>query len=177
MKEWYILKAISGKELIVKRNLQRKLFSQGLQDLLGEVLVPSQEVIEIKKTGKKKKTRKRFFPGYIFVQIEMTMDVLLLVKTINFSLGFISEKTGIPIPVPDAEIKLALAKTVECGSTVKSKISFLLGETVRVIDGPFAEQNGVVNDVNYEKNRICISILIFGRHTPVELELDQVEKI
>lgn len=176
MKNWYILKTISGKEFNVKIEFRKNLFKYGLDDFVNKILIPMEEIIEIK-SGKKVKSKKKLFSGYIFVKIRLTQDILMLVKTIPFCLGFISEKyTGIPIAATEEEIKLALKSTRNQTSSLQKQKKFETGMIIKIKKGPFANQTGIVEEINYEKNKINVSILIFGRQTSIELKIDQIEK-
>jgi transcriptional antiterminator NusG len=146
-----------------------------MEDQFGEILVPTEEVVEMKE-GKKRKSERKFFPGYVLVQMEMNNDTWHLIKESPKVLGFIGGTTDKPAPISDAEANAILQRVEEGVDKPRPKIVFEPGEVVRVTDGPFTDFNGVVEEVNYEKSRLRVSVLIFGRSTPVELEFGQVEK-
>ncbi|MCX4026307.1 transcription termination/antitermination protein NusG [Endozoicomonas sp. SM1973] len=174
-KRWYVVHAYSGYEKQVMRSIKERIELHDMQDLFGEVLVPTEEVVEIK-SGQKRKSERKFFPGYVLVQMEMNDDSWHLIKDTPRVMGFIGGTADRPAPITEREAQ-AILKRVEDGSDKpKPKTLFEPGEVVRVIDGPFADFNGVVEEVNYEKNRLQVAVLIFGRSTPVELEFVQVEK-
>ena len=172
---WYVIHAYSGYEAQVMRQLQERINRSGLDDKFGEILVPTEEVVEMR-DGKKRKSDRKFFPGYVLVQMEMNDDTWHLVKECPRVLGFIGGTADKPAPISDAEANAILQRVEEGVDQPKPKILFEPGEVVRVTDGPFADFNGVVEEVNYEKSRLRVSVLIFGRSTPVELEFGQVEK-
>ena len=172
---WYVIQAYSGYEQQVMRSLQDRIQRSGLEEKFGEILVPTEEVVEMR-DGKKRKSDRKFFPGYVLVQMEMDDDTWHLVKESPKVLGFIGGRAGKPAPITDAEANAILQRVEEGVDQPKPKVLFEPGEVVRVTDGPFADFNGVVEEVNYEKNRLRVSVLIFGRSTPVELEFGQVEK-
>ncbi len=172
---WYVIHAYSGYEQQVMRALQDRIKQSGLEGKFGEILVPTEEVVEIR-DGKKRKSDRKFFPGYVLVQMEMEDDTWHLVKEAPRVLGFIGGTSDKPAPISDAEANAILQRIEEGVDQPKPKVLFEPGEVVRVTDGPFADFNGVVEEVNYEKSRLSVSVLIFGRSTPVELEFGQVEK-
>ena len=172
---WYVIQAYSGYEQQVMRSLQERIQRSGLEGKFGEILVPTEEVVEMR-DGKKRKSDRKFFPGYVLVQMEMDDDTWHLVKESPKVLGFIGGRADKPAPISDAEANAILQRVEEGVDQPKPKVLFEPGEVVRVTDGPFADFNGVVEEVNYEKNRLRVSVLIFGRSTPVELEFGQVEK-
>ena len=147
----------------------------GLGEHFGEILVPTEEVVEIRE-GQKRTTERKFFPGYVLVEMDMTDETWHLVKSVPKVLGFIGGTSDRPAPISQAEADQILNRVNESVDKPKPKTLFEPGESVRVQDGPFADFNGVVEEVNYEKNRLRVSVLIFGRSTPVELEFGQVEK-
>lgn len=175
-KRWYIIQVRSGFENRVVELLRERIQMKHMEDKFGEIIVPTEEVIEMKK-GQKRKSERRFWPGYVLIMMEMSDDTWHLVKKIpnRYVLGFIGGDKPTPIRNEDADRILQRVK--EGGKKPKPKVLFEPGEVVRVIDGPFADFNGVVEDVNYEKSRLRVSVLIFGRSTPVELEFSQVEKV
>ena len=172
---WYVIQAYSGYEQQVMRSLQERIERSGLQDKFGEILVPTEEVVEMR-DGKKRKSDRKFFPGYVLVQMEMDDDTWHLVKESPKVLGFIGGRADRPAPITESEANAILQRVEEGVDQPKPKVLFEPGEVVRVTDGPFADFNGVVEEVNYEKSRLRVSVLIFGRSTPVELEFGQVEK-
>ena len=172
---WYVVHAYSGFEDQVMRTLKERIARSGLQDKFGEILVPTEEVVEMR-DGKKRKSDRKFFPGYVLVQMEMDDDTWHLVKNAPRVLGFIGGTSDKPAPISDEEANAILQRVEEGVDKPKPKVVFEPGEVVRVTDGPFTDFNGVVEEVNYEKNRLRVSVLIFGRSTPVELEFGQVEK-
>ncbi|MBI2969457.1 MAG: transcription termination/antitermination protein NusG [Gammaproteobacteria bacterium] len=172
---WYVVHAYSGYEQRVMRTLQDRIKRSGREDKFGEILVPTEEVVEMR-DGKKRKSDRKFFPGYVLVQMEMNDDTWHLVKESPRVLGFIGGTSDRPAPISDAEANMILQRVEAGADKPRPKVLFEPGEVVRVIDGPFTDFNGVVEEVNYEKNRLRVSVLIFGRSTPVELEFTQVEK-
>ena len=172
---WYVIHAYSGYEQQVMRTLQERIQRFGMEDKFGEILVPTEEVVEMR-DGKKRKSDRKFFPGYVLVQMEMDDDTWHLVKEAPRVLGFIGGTTDKPAAITDAEANSILQRVEEGTDKPRPKILFEPGEVVRVNDGPFTDFNGVVEEVNYEKSKLRVSVLIFGRSTPVELEFGQVEK-
>lgn len=172
--KWYVVQAFSGYEGRVQKTLLEHIDIQGLQDKFGQILVPTEEIIEMR-AGQKRKSSRKFFPGYVLVQMEMDVDAWHLVKSVPRVLGFIGGTSDRPAPITQKEADRILQRLEETDKP-KPKTMFEPGEVVRVIDGPFADFNGVVEEMDYEKNRIKVSVLIFGRSTPVELEFGQVEK-
>ncbi len=173
--KWYVIHAYSGFEKQVMKALQDRIKLKGREEKFGEILVPTEEVVEMR-DGKKRKSDRKFFPGYVLVQMEMDDDTWHLVKESPRVLGFIGGTSDKPAPISEAEADAILQRVKEGVDQPKPKVLFEPGEVVRVNDGPFADFNGVVEEVNYEKNRLRVSVLIFGRSTPVELEFGQVEK-
>src|SRR5579872_7406759 len=174
-KRWYVVHAYSGFENFVKQALCERIQRDGLQDQFGEILVPTEEVVELR-GGQKRKSERKFFPGYVLVEMEMDDQTWHLVKSIPKVLGFIGGTSDKPAPITGKEADMILYRVHDSSEKPKPKVLFEMGEVVRVIDGPFADFNGVVEEVNYEKNRLRVAVLIFGRSTPVELQFDQVEK-
>lgn len=174
-KKWYVVQAYSGFESRVQKTLIEHVKMHEMEDYFGEILVPTEEVVEMR-AGQKRKSERKFFPGYVLVQMEMNEDSWHLVKSVPRVLGFIGGTTDRPAPITDREAEAILNRLQESVDKPKPKFLFEAGEVVRVIDGPFADFNGVVEEVDYEKNRLKVSVLIFGRSTPVELEFSQVEK-
>jgi transcriptional antiterminator NusG len=173
--QWYVVHAYSGFENQVKRTLQERIARSGMQEKFGEILVPTEEVVEMR-DGAKRKSERKFFPGYVLVQMEMNDDTWHLVKDAPKVMGFIGGTSDRPAPISQREADFILQRVQEGAEKPKPKVLFEVGEVVRVIDGPFNDFNGVVEEVNYDKSRLRVSVLIFGRSTPVELEFGQVEK-
>ncbi len=173
-KRWYVVHAYSGFEKKVASSLKERIALHSMEDKFGEVLVPTEEVVEMR-SGQKRKSERKFFPGYVLVQMELDDDTWHLVKETPRVMGFIGGKADKPAPITDAEAD-AILQRVQSADKPKPKTIFEPGEMVRVIDGPFNDFNGVVEEVNYEKSRLQVAVLIFGRSTPVELEFSQVEK-
>ena len=173
--KWYVVQAYSGHEQNVMRSLKERIERSDFKDQFGEILVPTEEVVEMR-DGKKRKSDRKFFPGYVLVQMEMNDATWHLVKEAPRVLGFIGGTTDKPVPISNAEADSILQRVMDGADKPRPKILFEPGEVVRVNDGPFTDFNGVVEEVNYEKSRLRVSVLIFGRSTPVELEFTQVEK-
>lgn len=174
---WYVVHAYSGFEKSVKRSLEERKAhaSSELQAHFGDILVPTEEVVEMRE-GQKRKSDRKLFPGYVLVQMEMNDESWHLVKSVPKVMGFIGGTKERPTPLSDQEIGAILQRVQEGVEKPRPKVQFEVGEVVRVTEGPFADFNGVVEDVNYDKNRLRVAVLIFGRSTPVELEFGQVEK-
>lgn len=172
---WYVVHAYSGFEQQVKRMLSERVKRSGLDEFFGDILVPTEEVVEMR-DGQKRKSDRKFFPGYVLVQMEMNDETWHLVKNVPKVMGFIGGSSDRPAPISDAEAAAILDRVQEGTEKPRPKVLFEPGEVVRVIDGPFNDFNGVVEEVNYEKSRLRVAVLIFGRSTPVELEFGQVEK-
>lgn len=172
---WYVVHAYSGFENYVKKALIERVERDSLQDKFGDILVPTEEVVELR-AGQKRKSERKFFPGYVLVEMVMDEKTWHLVKSIPKVLGFIGGTSDKPAPITAKEAEIILQRVQDSSDKPKPKVLFETGEVVRVIDGPFADFNGVVEEVNYEKNRLRVAVLIFGRSTPVELQFDQVEK-
>ncbi|MAT65841.1 MAG: transcription termination/antitermination protein NusG [Gammaproteobacteria bacterium] len=174
-KRWYVVHAYSGFENQVKRSLEERVARSGMQEKFGEILVPTEEVVEMRE-GQKRKSERKFFPGYVLVQMEMDDETWHLVKDVPKVMGFIGGTSDRPAPISDREADQILNRIQEGVEKPRPKVLFEVGEVVRVTDGPFNDFNGVVEEVNYEKSRLRVAVLIFGRSTPVELEFSQVEK-
>lgn len=174
-KRWYVVHVYSGMEKSVHRALVERIDRAGLQDQFGRILVPSEEVLEVK-GGKKSITERRIFPGYVLVEMELTDETWHLVKNTNRVTGFLGGSGNRPAPISEKEVEKILSQMEEGVEKPKPKILFEIGETVRVKEGPFADFNGAVEDVNYEKSKVRVTVTIFGRATPVELDFGQVEK-
>lgn len=174
-KSWYAIQVTSGFESYVKDVIMKRVNELGIEEAFGRILVPSEKIVEMRQ-GKKRESEKKFFPGYVLIEMEMNEDTWYLVHKTPKVIGFIGGKSGNPTPVRDAEINKILDRVEESADKPKPKVLFEPGEVVRVTDGPFADFSGVVEEVNYEKSRLRVAVLIFGRSTPVELEFSQVEK-
>ncbi len=172
---WYVVHAYSGYENQVRRSLQDRIERSGLQDRFGQILVPTEEVVEIRE-GQKRRSERKFFPGYVLVQMTLDDETWHLVKEVPRVMGFVGGTSDRPAPISDREADAILQRVQEGVEKPRPKVLFEPGEVVRVIDGPFNDFSGVVEEVNYEKNRLRVAVLIFGRPTPVELEFSQVEK-
>jgi len=175
-KRWYVVHAYSGMEKSVGRAIQDRIDRAGMQDLFGRILVPTEEVVEMK-NGQRAISERRFFPGYVFVEMEMTDESWHLVKNTNKVTGFVGGVGNRPSPIPDRDVEKILAQIREGVEKPRPKVLFEVGEMIRVRDGPFTDFNGSVEEVNYDKSRVRVSVTIFGRATPVELEFAQVEKL
>jgi transcriptional antiterminator NusG len=175
-KKWYVVHAYSGFEKQVQSSLQDYVKRAGMEDFFGEILVPTEEVVEMKK-GVKRRSERKFFPGYVLVEMEMNDDSWHLVKSVPKVLGFIGGRQDQPAPITQREADSILQRVAEGVDKPRPKILFEPGEVVRVIDGPFNDFSGVVEEINYEKSRLRVAVSIFGRSTPVELDFQQVEKL
>ena len=175
-KRWYIVHAYSGMEKAVERNLRERIDRAGMQDKFGRILVPTEEVVELK-NGKKSVTERRIYPGYVLVEMEMADDTWHLVKHTSKVTGFIGGARNRPAPISEAEVAKIVSQMQEGVDKPKPKVEWTVGELVRVKEGPFTDFNGAVEDVNYEKSKVKVSVTIFGRATGVELDFAQVEKI
>ncbi|HCN71481.1 MAG: transcription termination/antitermination protein NusG [Pusillimonas sp.] len=174
-KRWYVVHVYSGMEKSVQKALLDRIERADLQDKFGQILVPSEEVLEVK-GGKKSITERRIFPGYVLVEMELTDESWHLVKSTNRVTGFLGGSGNRPAPISQKEVDKILSQMEEGVEKPKPKVLFEVGEMVRVKEGPFADFNGNVEDVNYEKSKVRVSVTIFGRATPVELDFGQVEK-
>ena len=172
--QWYVVHAYSGFENQVKRALEERIKRAGMEDAFGEILVPTEEVVEMRE-GTKRRSERKFFPGYVLVQMDMNEDTWHLVKDAPKVLGFIGGTSDRPAPITQREADQILQRVQEGVDKPRPKVLFEAGEVVRVTDGPFNYFNGVVEEVNYEKSRLRVSVLIFGRSTPVELEFGHGE--
>lgn len=173
---WYIVHAYSNFEHKVKSSLEERIERMGLQDKFGEILVPTEEVVEMKE-GQKRRSERKFFPGYVLVQMEMDDETWHLVKEVPRVLGFIGGSSDRPAPISDKEADAILRRVEEGVDKPRPKVLFEVGEVVRVNDGPFNDFNGVVEEVNYDKSKLRVAVQILGRSTPVELGFGQVEKV
>jgi len=174
-KRWYVVHAYSGMEKSVQRALTERIARAGMQEQFGQILVPTEEVVEVK-NGHKSVSERRFFPGYVLVEMEMTDETWHLVKNTNKVTGFVGGSGNRPTPIPQREVDEILSQMEEGVEKPRPKILFEVGEMVRIKEGPFTDFNGNVEDVNYEKSKLRVSVTIFGRSTPVELDFSQVEK-
>ena len=174
-KQWYIVHTYSGFEKKVSESLQQRVQAYGLQDEIGEVLIPTEDVVEMR-AGKKTVTSKRFFPGYILVEMIMSDNAWHVVKNTPKVTGFVGAGSK-PIPLTRGEVDQILNQVTEAAEKPKPKYSFDRGDQVRINEGPFTSFNGVVDDVNIDRNTLKVMVTIFGRATPVELDFLQVEKL
>ena len=172
---WYVVHAYSGMEKAVERNILERINRAGMQEKFGRILVPMEEVVEVK-NGQKKTTERKFFPGYVLVEMIMGDDTWHLVKHTNKVTGFVGGAKNRPSPISEAEVAKIVNQMQEGAEKPRHKVEFMVGEYVRVKDGPFTDFNGSVEDVNYDKSKVRVSVTIFGRSTPVELEFSQIEK-
>jgi len=175
-KRWYAVHAYSGMEKSVHRALLERIERAEMQDLFGRILVPTEEVIEVR-NGRKAVTERRLFPSYVFVEMEMTDDTWHLVKNTSKVTGFIGGKSNKPSPIPQHEVDKILQQMQDGVEKPRPKVLYEVGEIVRIKEGPFTDFNGNVEEVNYEKSKVRVTVTIFGRATPVELEFAQVEKV
>lgn len=175
-KRWYIVHAYSGMEKAVERNLRERIDRAGMQDKFGRILVPTEEVVELK-NGKKSVTERRIYPGYVLVEMDMADDTWHLVKHTSKVTGFIGGARNRPAPISEAEVAKIVNQMQEGVDKPKPKVEWTVGELVRVKEGPFTDFNGAVEEVNYEKSKVKVSVTIFGRATGVELDFAQVEKV
>ena len=173
--KWYVVHAYSGMEKSVERNIAERIQRAGMQSKFGRILVPTEEVVEMK-NGQKRTTERKFLPGYVLVEMVMDDDTWHLVKHTNKVTGFVGGAKNRPAPISDEEVRKIVNQMQEGADKPRHKVEFEVGEYVRVKDGPFTDFNGSVEEVNYEKNKVRVSVTIFGRATPVELEFSQVEK-
>ena len=172
---WYVVHAYSGFEQQVKKMLHERIKRGGLDDSFGEILVPTEEVIEMR-DGQRRKSDRKFFPGYVLMNMEMNDATWHLVKNVPKVMGFIGGSSDRPAPISEREANAILQRVKEGVDQPRPKVLFEPGEVVRVVDGPFNDFSGMVEEVNYEKSRLRVEVSIFGRSTPVELEFGQVEK-
>lgn len=172
---WYVVHAYSNYENKVQLALQEKIELEGLQASFGKILVPTEEVVEMR-MGQQRKSDRKFFPGYVLVQMELTDETWHLVRNIPRVLGFIGGTSDRPAPISEKEANAILHRVEDGVNKPRPKVMYEVGELIRVVDGPFKDFNGNIEEVNYEKSRLKVSVLIFGRSTPVELEFGQVEK-
>ena len=175
-KRWYIVHAYSGMEKAVERNLRERIDRAGMQDKFGRILVPTEEVVELK-NGKKSVTERRIYPGYVLVEMDMADDTWHLVKHTSKVTGFIGGARNRPAPISEAEVAKIVNQMQEGVDKPRPKVEWIVGELVRVKEGPFTDFNGAVEEVNYEKSKVKVSVTIFGRATGGELDFAQVEKV
>lgn len=174
-KHWYVIQAYSGYEAQVQRSLEERIERFGMQDKFDEILVPTEEVVEMRE-GQQRRSERKFFPGYVLVNMEMDDDTWHVVNDIPRVLRFIGGTGDRPAPISEAEANQILQRVQDGTESPRPKVLFEPGEVVRVTDGPFNDFTGVVEEVNYEKSKLRVEVLIFGRSTPVELEFSQVAK-
>jgi len=174
-KHWFVVHAYSGFENKVKQSLQDRVERSDLGDMFGEILVPTEEVVEMRE-GQKRRSERKFFPGYVLVNMELDDETWHLVKNTPKVMGFVGGTETRPVPISKREADEILQRVQDGVEKPRPKVLFEPGEVVRVIDGPFNDFNGVVEEINYEKNKLRVAVLIFGRSTPVELDFSQVEK-
>jgi transcriptional antiterminator NusG len=173
--QWYVVHAYSNYEHKVKESLTERIKRYGLEERFGEILVPTEEVVEMRE-GQRRKSERKFFPGYVLVQMEMDDETWHLVKEVPKVLGFIGGSSDRPAPITEKEAMAILNRVQEGADKPRPKVLFEPGEVVRVTDGPFNDFSGVVEQVNYDKNKVRVAVQILGRSTPVELDFGQVEK-
>ena len=172
---WYVVQAYSGMERAAERNIQERIARAGVQHKFGRILIPTEEVVEVK-GGQKKTTERKFFPGYVLVEMIMDDDTWHLVKHTNKVTGFVGGARNRPVPISQVEVEKIVSQMQEGSEKPRHKVEFEVGEMIRVKEGPFTDFNGSIEEVNYEKNKLRVSVTIFGRATPVELEFSQIEK-
>jgi transcriptional antiterminator NusG len=172
---WYVVHAYSGMEKAVERNIRESIARAGMQDKFGRILVPTEEVVEMK-NGQRRTAERKFFPGYVFVEMIMDDDTWHLVKHTNKVTGFVGGAKNRPAPISESEVQKIVNQMQDGVEKPRHKVEFMAGELIRVKEGPFTDFNGTVEEVNYEKSKVRVSVTIFGRATPVELEFGQVEK-
>ncbi len=173
---WYVVHAYSGMEKAVERNLRERVERSGMQAKFGRILVPTEEVVEMK-NGKKAVTERRFFPGYVLVEMVMDDESWHLVKNTSKVTGFVGGAKNRPVPISDDEVMKIVNQMQEGTEKPRPKVEWEVGEVVHVKEGPFTDFNGSIEEVNYDKNKLRVSVTIFGRATPVELDFHQVEKV
>jgi transcriptional antiterminator NusG len=174
-KKWFVIHAFSNYENFVVQEIRTRIERDSLQDYFDEIVVPSEDVVEIR-AGSKRNVSRRFFPGYVLVKMEMNEQTWHLVRSTPRVLGFVGGNSEKPTPISDKEANNILQRVEDGKNKPKPKVLFEPGEVIRVIDGPFSDFNGVVEVVNYEKSKLVVAVLIFGRSTPVELDFTQIEK-
>jgi len=172
---WYVVHAYSGMEKAAERNIVERINRAGMQAKFGRILVPTEEVVEVK-NGQKRTTERKFFPGYVLVEMVMDDDTWHLVKHTNKVTGFVGGAKNRPVPISEDDVLKIVNQMQEGTDKPRHKVEFEVGDYIRVKEGPFTDFNGTVEEVNYERNKMRVSVTIFGRATPVELEFSQVEK-
>jgi transcription termination/antitermination protein NusG len=172
---WYVVHAYSGMEKAVERNIRESIARAGMDTKFGRILVPTEEVVEMK-NGQRRTAERKFFPGYVFVEMVMDDESWHLVKHTNKVTGFVGGAKNRPAPISEAEVQKIVSQMQDGADKPRHKVEFMAGELVRVKEGPFTDFNGTVEEVNYEKSKVRVSVTIFGRATPVELEFGQIEK-
>jgi len=173
--QWYVVHAYSGMEKAVERNIRESIGRAGMENKFGRILVPTEEVVEMK-NGQRKTAERKFFPGYVFVEMILDDESWHLVKHTNKVTGFVGGAKTRPSPISEAEVQKIVSQMQDGVDKPRHKVEFMVGEFIRVKDGPFTDFNGSIEEVNYEKNKVRVSVMIFGRSTPVELEFGQIEK-
>ena len=174
-KQWFVIQAYSGYEAFVKKALEENIKLHDVADFIGEILVPTEEVVEMR-AGQKRRSERKFFPGYVLIEMVMNDATWHMVRQTPKVIGFIGGTSDRPAPISEKEVNTILERIEDSVDKPRPKVLFETGEIVRIIDGPFADFNGVVEEVSYEKSRLRVAVLILGRSTPVELEFGQVEK-
>ncbi len=174
-KQWFVVQAYSGYELQVKKSLERGIQEHSLESYFGRILVPTEEVVEMR-AGQKRKSERKFFPSYVFVEMVMDENTWHLVRQTAKVIGFVGGVSDKPAPITEKEVNTIMERMEDSVDKPRPKVLFETGELVRITEGPFADFNGVVEEVHYEKNRLRVAVLILGRSTPVELEFSQVQK-
>tara|TARA_B100000989_G_scaffold150216_1_gene111995 strand:+ start:36 stop:623 length:588 start_codon:yes stop_codon:yes gene_type:complete len=173
---WYVVRAATGQEQKAAMLISEMIKNQKLEKRIIEVAVPSEDVVEIR-SGQKRRSKRKFFPGYVLVHMEMSDDLWYQIRTLPHIYGFVGGRKDKPVPITQAEVDRIFNKVQQSADKPMPKVLYEIGEMVRVIDGPFADFDGVVEDINYEKSRLKVSMLIFGSSTPVELDFSQVDKV
>ncbi len=173
--KWYVIQSIAGSEKKAVEILKKAIDFHQIHSDFGQILVPTEDVIEIKK-GQRKKTERRFYPGYILAQVRMTDNIWHIVKKLPKIIGFVGGKSGEPTALSEQEAQKILSRVQEVSDRPRPKILYEIGEVVRIKDGPFSDFTGAVDHIDYDKNRLQVAVVIFGRSTPVELDFSQVEK-
>ena len=174
-KQWFVVQAYSGYEAYVKKALERNIADHSFEDRFGRILVPTEEVVEMR-AGQKRKSERKFFPSYVFVEMVMDENTWHMVRQTPKVIGFIGGVSDKPAPITEKEVNTIMERMEDSVDKPRPKVLFEPGEVVRIAEGPFADFNGVVEEVYYEKSRLRVAVLILGRSTPVELEFSQVEK-
>ena len=172
---WYVVHAYSGMEKAAQRNITERINRLGMEHKFGRIMVPTEEVVEVK-NGQRRTTERRFFPGYVLVEMVMDDETWHLVKHTAKVTGFVGGAKNKPAPISEEEVQKIVTQIQDRSEKPRHKVEFMVGELVRVKDGPFTDFNGSIEEVNYEKNKLRVSVTIFGRPTPVELEFGQIEK-